>query len=253
MTTYTAMAEPHRRKILGLLRDGERTVNDLVGRLNLSQPGVSKHLKILREAGLVEVRREGRERWYGLRAKPLAEVDAWLEPYRVAWSARLDALEQHLDEGSKTMTNKAPLPRPDLSDRRHQLTIECDMRASPAAIYRAWTEDFDSWFASPGKIRMRAEEDEPFFFETEHEGQRHSHHGRFLSLKQDRRVELTWVTGMPGTAGAETVVSVELDPTDTGTHLRLTHAGFYDHAGVKQHEVWPTLLAGLDERLATSP
>jgi DNA-binding transcriptional ArsR family regulator len=98
MTAYAALAEPNRREILDLLRDGERSVNDLVGRLRLSQPGVSKHLKVLREAGLVRVRAEGRQRWYGLRAQPLSEVDEWLEPYRAYWSGRLDALEQHLEE-----------------------------------------------------------------------------------------------------------------------------------------------------------
>ena len=98
MTTYAALAEPHRRQILDLLRSGERSVNDLVVRLKMSQPGVSKHLRVLREAGLVEVRPDGRRRWYGLRPQPLAEVDAWLEPYRQTWSGRLDALERHLEE-----------------------------------------------------------------------------------------------------------------------------------------------------------
>ena len=98
MTAYAALAEPSRRQILDLLRDGERSVSDLVARLKLSQPGVSKHLRVLREAGLVEVRPEGRRRWYALRARPLAEVDEWLAPYREHWSARLDALESHLEE-----------------------------------------------------------------------------------------------------------------------------------------------------------
>ena len=92
------LAEPHRRQILDLLRQRERSVNDLVARLGISQPGVSKHLKVLRESGLVEVRPDGRRRWYGLRAQPLAEVDLWLEPYREYWSGRLDALERHLEE-----------------------------------------------------------------------------------------------------------------------------------------------------------
>jgi DNA-binding transcriptional ArsR family regulator len=98
MTAYAALAEPSRRQILDLLRDGERSVTELVARLNLSQPGVSKHLRVLREAGLVQVRPEGRRRWYGLRAQPLAEVDQWLEPYRAHWTGRLDALERHLEE-----------------------------------------------------------------------------------------------------------------------------------------------------------
>jgi DNA-binding transcriptional ArsR family regulator len=98
MTAYAALAEPHRRQILDLLRGGERSVNELVARLKLSQPGVSKHLRVLRDAGLVKVRPEGRRRWYGLRPQPLAEVDEWLEPYREFWSTRLDALERHLEE-----------------------------------------------------------------------------------------------------------------------------------------------------------
>ncbi len=98
MTAYAALAEPHRREILDLLRGGERSVSDLVVHLRISQPGVSKHLRVLREAGLVDVRPEGRTRWYGLRAQPLAEVDAWLAPYRAYWSGRLDALERHLEE-----------------------------------------------------------------------------------------------------------------------------------------------------------
>jgi len=98
MTAYAAVAEPHRREILDLLRGGERSVNDLVTRLRISQPGVSKHLRVLREAGLVEVRPDGRKRWYGLRPQPLEEVDEWLTPYRAFWSERLDALERHLEE-----------------------------------------------------------------------------------------------------------------------------------------------------------
>jgi DNA-binding transcriptional ArsR family regulator len=98
MTAYAALAEPNRRRILDLLRDGERCVNDLTARLKISQPGVSKHLRVLRQAGLVDVRAQGRTRWYRLRAQPLAEVDAWLEPYRTLWSERLDALERHLED-----------------------------------------------------------------------------------------------------------------------------------------------------------
>jgi DNA-binding transcriptional ArsR family regulator len=98
VSAYAALAEPSRRRILDLLRDGERSVNDLVGHLQLSQPGVSKHLKVLREAGLVAVRPAGKQRFYGLNADPLAEVADWLEPYREHWDARFDALERHLEE-----------------------------------------------------------------------------------------------------------------------------------------------------------
>jgi DNA-binding transcriptional ArsR family regulator len=96
-TTFEVLAEPTRRRILDLLRERERSVGELVSRLTISQPGVSKHLRVLREARLVEVRTDAQRRWYGLRAEPLSEVDAWLEPYRRFWAQRLDALEQHLD------------------------------------------------------------------------------------------------------------------------------------------------------------
>jgi DNA-binding transcriptional ArsR family regulator len=78
-----------------------RPVGELVKLLGLSQPGVSKHLRLLREAGLVRVRRDGQRRWYELEPKPLAEVDEWLEPYRELWEDRLDRLERHLEETRK--------------------------------------------------------------------------------------------------------------------------------------------------------
>ncbi|HEX6443791.1 MAG TPA: metalloregulator ArsR/SmtB family transcription factor [Streptosporangiales bacterium] len=96
-TAYSAVAEPRRREILDLLRTGERPVGELVRRLRLSQPAVSKHLRVLREAGLVDVRQDAQRRLYRLRPEPLAELDAWLAPYRTLWHASLDALERHLD------------------------------------------------------------------------------------------------------------------------------------------------------------
>ena len=101
MSPFEVLAEPNRRRILDLLRDDERSVGDLVERIGISQPGVSKHLRVLREAGLVEVRIDAQRRWYGLRPEPLAEVDTWLEPYRRMWGRKLDALERHLDERAK--------------------------------------------------------------------------------------------------------------------------------------------------------
>jgi DNA-binding transcriptional ArsR family regulator len=94
---FDVVAEPTRRRILDLLREGDRPVGELVNALGLSQPGVSKHLRVLRDAGLVRVRRQAQQRWYQLDAAPLAEIDEWLAPYRRFWSERLDALERHLD------------------------------------------------------------------------------------------------------------------------------------------------------------
>jgi DNA-binding transcriptional ArsR family regulator len=96
-STFEVLAEPRRREILDLLRAGERPVGELVERLALTQPAVSKHLKVLREAGLVEVRQDAQRRWYRLRLEPLVEIDDWLAPYRQLWNEHLDALERHLD------------------------------------------------------------------------------------------------------------------------------------------------------------
>jgi DNA-binding transcriptional ArsR family regulator len=95
---FAVLAEPRRREILDLLRDGERPVGDLVDHLDLSQPAVSKHLRVLRDAGLVEVRPDAQRRLYRLRPDPLAELDAWLAPYRRLWARSLDKLDQHLEE-----------------------------------------------------------------------------------------------------------------------------------------------------------
>jgi len=96
LTTIDAIAEPSRRRILDFIREGERSVGDIVDEIGMAQPGVSRHLRILREAGLVDVRRDAQRRLYRLRAEPLRELDEWLEPYRREWAGRLDALEAHL-------------------------------------------------------------------------------------------------------------------------------------------------------------
>jgi DNA-binding transcriptional ArsR family regulator len=97
-STFDVLAEPTRRRILDLLVEAEQPVGDLVATLDISQPGVSKHLRVLREAGLVEARTDAQRRIYRVRPEPLAEIDAWLEPYRRRWGGTLDALERHLDE-----------------------------------------------------------------------------------------------------------------------------------------------------------
>ena len=96
MTIFTAIADPVRRDILALLRKGEQPAGALVDALGLPQPNVSKHLKALREAGLVDIRIEGPWRFYRLEAGPLVEIDQWLSSYRDFWSGKLDALGDHL-------------------------------------------------------------------------------------------------------------------------------------------------------------
>jgi DNA-binding transcriptional ArsR family regulator len=91
------LADPSRRRVLELLRADDRTVTELVDSLDMSQPAVSKHLRVLRDAGLVESRADAQRRIYTLRAEPLAELDAWLVPYRKFWRGKLAALQRHLD------------------------------------------------------------------------------------------------------------------------------------------------------------
>ncbi len=97
-STWSALADPHRRAVLGLLLERPRPVGELVDRLGLTQPGTSKHLRILRDAGLVRVRPDAQRRVYELDPAPLSELADWLAPYRAFWEARLDALGRHLDD-----------------------------------------------------------------------------------------------------------------------------------------------------------
>jgi uncharacterized protein YndB with AHSA1/START domain len=121
------------------------------------------------------------------------------------------------------------------------------------ALYRAWTEGFDTWFAAPGAVRMNPEVGEPYWFEVDHRGTRHPHYGRFLALEPGMLIEQTWVTGRGGTEGAETVVRVELTPIDGGTDLRLVHRGFTDAVARQRHAgSWPAILAHLDQTLTGS-
>ena len=97
VAAFEVLAEPNRRRILDLLLGSERPVGELVAELAMSQPAVSKHLRVLREAGFVDVRTDAQRRMYRVRSEPLRAIDQWLEPYRQLWDERLDDLERHLD------------------------------------------------------------------------------------------------------------------------------------------------------------
>jgi DNA-binding transcriptional ArsR family regulator len=128
MSAFQVLAEPHRRHILDLLREGERSVNELVAGLGLSQPGVSKHLRVLRDAGLVGVRVDAQRRLYALQPQALAEVDRWLQPYRALWSERLDAIGRQATTRRPRPPRRIPRARPGggAANRR-------DRRAAPQA------------------------------------------------------------------------------------------------------------------------
>ncbi len=106
LAVLDVIAEPTRRRILDAVRDGERSVTELVDAVGMHQPGVSRHLKVLRDAGLVEVRRDAQRRLYRLRAEPLRELDEWLEPYRAELAGRLDSLERHLERTAQPIPPK---------------------------------------------------------------------------------------------------------------------------------------------------
>jgi DNA-binding transcriptional ArsR family regulator len=96
-SSWQALSDPHRRAVLALLLERPRPVGEIVEQLGLSQPGTSKHLKVLREAGLVQVRQDANRRVYALDPGPIRELDVWLAPYRRLWNERLDELGRHLD------------------------------------------------------------------------------------------------------------------------------------------------------------
>ena len=152
------------------------------------------------------------------------------------------------------MNNHHQIPWPDLTGRPHAHVVERDMLASATAIYRAWTVHCDRWLSLPGRALMKAEVGEPFYFETQFNGRRYPHYGRFLVLEPDRRIVMTWVTGPNGTHGVETVLSIELTATGSGTHCRLAHAGFLTESASQEHEhAWHVVLRNLDSILADEP
>jgi uncharacterized protein YndB with AHSA1/START domain len=144
----------------------------------------------------------------------------------------------------------ADLFTPDLSGRPHDAEVTHDMRAGPEKVYESFTTGWEDWFALPGSLIANPIPQGQLFFVMEHEGERHPHYGRFITLKPDRRVELTWLTGKSGTQGAETVLSIEITRRDHGCRVTLSHRGFYDQDQAHIHgKSWEQILPNLDTRL----
>ena len=108
MEALQALADPTRRELVALLARGERTAGELAAPFRVSRPAISRHLRVLRESGLVRVRADGRERRYSLDPRPLREIDDWLEPYRDLWARRLDALDTEIARGRRARRNGEP-------------------------------------------------------------------------------------------------------------------------------------------------
>ena len=143
---------------------------------------------------------------------------------------------------------------PDLSARPFQATAERKMIAPPDVLYKAWTtEDFGRWFAAPSTLLIKPEVNALFFFEAHFNGERHPHYGRFLRLEPDQLVEMTWMN-QAGTKGAETIVTIELTPSGSGTMMRVTHTGLPDEKCAKGHdEAWLNVLEHLDKSFGATP
>ncbi len=143
--------------------------------------------------------------------------------------------------------------RPDHSSRPLQMTCEHLVDASQRAVFFAWTEGLDCWFAQPGTLSLLAAEGRPYFFYNRDEWGRHPHYGRFLEVTQNQTIEMTWVTGngaAEGTEGAETILRIDIIPKDDATLIRLNHSGFVSEKSQEAHrENWPIALELLGEAL----
>lgn len=148
-------------------------------------------------------------------------------------------------------TKTAVICPPDLASRPLGLKVERLVALPAGKLFKAWTTEFDLWFASPGSFLGKAEPNTAFYFETSYQGARHPHYGRFLSIEEGERIEMTWVSGEGGTEGVETVLTVELSAHENGTFLSLTHAGFLTEESKNKHqEAWPMILDQLEERMS---
>ena len=172
-----------------------------------------------------------------------------------ATSCTNDKSDRESDEGSSRIRPGAlaPVVQPDLSSRPLRFSVERQMDVPADLLFQAWTSvQFDRWFAAPGTVLMKPEINSPYFFEARFEGERHPHYGRFLELKTDRLVKMTWVTA-DGTRGVETIVTVESIASGDGTLVRLTQEGFPDEQARDGHqEAWPMALEELENALSTS-
>ena len=139
---------------------------------------------------------------------------------------------------------------PSLEGRPFELTVERVVSLSGKTIFHAWTKGWGEWFADPETVISTGGPNSLFFFEVRPPGMRHPHYGRYLGFELYKSLQLTWVTGPNGTKGAETVVTLELEPVEGGTKIKLTHAGFPDEESRDKHKgAWPMVLEQLELKM----
>jgi uncharacterized protein YndB with AHSA1/START domain/DNA-binding transcriptional ArsR family regulator len=237
LTTFEALAEPNRRRILDLLGTAERPVGELVGQLALSQPAVSKHLRILRDAGLVEVRSDAQRRLYRVRPEPLRALDDWLAPYRRMWEAGLDDLERHLDTMRRTDSMYGTCEQ--LEDGRWQLRFTRELPHPPERVWRAITEPghLAKWF--PTTIDGDRAAGAPLRF-TFPNGEAEPFDGEMLAFDPPRAIELRW---------GPDVIRIELRPAGDGTELTLLDTLEERGKAARDGAGWHTCLDALEAAL----
>ena len=256
---FNAVAEPRRREILDLLAAGERPVNDLVALLGLAQPLVSKHLRVLREVGLVEVRGDGRQRVYRLNAGPLMPIYDWVRPYEQAWSRRFDRLDSVLETLRKNSCSKSTRQRRTgkmavTSSRRAVVTLPEDTQilitrefdAPARLVYRAWTEPelVRRWWSGDRGEVTSAEIDLRVggtwrYVMTATAGFEVAFHGEYRELVPAERVVSTEVfEGMPDAEALSTVTFTEADGRTTlrilVQHSSQEHRDMHMNSGMEE-------------------
>lgn len=247
MSVFDVLAEPNRRRILDLLGSSEHPVGELVDQLELSQPAVSKHLRILREAGLVEVRGDAQRRLYRVRPEPLRVIDDWLTPYRRMWASRLDELERHLD--SMTPDDLWSKERPmygdlkQLDDGRWQLRFTRLLTHAPEKVWRAITEpeQLAHWF--PTTIEGERVAGAPLRFAFPG-GQAPSFEGEMLAYEPPSVMELRW---------GPDIVRLEVRPAAGGSELTLLDTLDERGKAARDGAGWHTCLDALQTHLDGRP
>ncbi len=225
---WKALADPTRRRMLDLLKQRPRTTGELCGFFDLSRFAVMKHLAVLEAAGLIVVRRRGRERWNHLNAVPLQRIyERWISPYEAHWASSLVRLKRHAERAKGEGAMRGKEPTTPIVIGMIAIEQEVTIEASPARVFDALTKEVVAWWGAPYLMSPDAAKDlvlepEPGgrFFESWGDGQG-SLWATVTAIKPAQRLELTGPIGMRGAVLG--VVSIELHPKGNGTLLTLSH------------------------------